>query len=171
MNNILSNMLRFLVLIALQVFVCSQINLFGFATPAVYLLALLLLPLELPLSAQYFIGFVTGLVIDMFAHTLGVNAFACVMVMFARPYLVRNLNAGKASEGIDRPVPGVKDFKWLFIYTSILSLLHQICVVMLETLSFANFGHTLLAILCNTIFTIFLLLCLLYIFFSAERKY
>ena len=154
MNNVISNILRFLLLIVLQVFVCNHINLFGFATPALYLLAPLLLPLELPLSAQYFIGFFTGFVVDMFTHTLGVNALACLVVMFVRPYLVKRLDSGKSTEGIIRPVPAVKDTKWIFFYIILLSLLHQVLVIV-----------------CNTVFTSFLLLCSLYLFYSAQSKY
>lgn len=171
MNNVISNILRFLLLIVLQVFVCNHINLFGFATPALYLLALLLLPLELPLSTQYFIGFFTGFVVDMFTHTLGVNALACLVVMFVRPYLVKRLDSGKSTEGIIRPVPAVKDTKWIFFYVILLSLLHQVLVIMVETSSFANIGHTLLVIVCNTVFTSFLLLCSLYLFYSTQSKY
>ncbi len=154
----------------MQIFVCNSINLFGFATPALYLLALLLLPLELPKSVHYLIGFFSGLIIDMFTHTLGVNAAASVVLMFLRPYIVRLLNGRKTSEGIDRPVPGVKDFKWILIYVLSLSLIHQFLVVMLETSSFRNFGHTLLVVLCNTLFTAFVLVCVEYIFYPAKQN-
>lgn len=170
MNNIISNILRFVVVIFLQIFVCNYINLFGFVTPALYLLALLLLPLELPKSVQYVIGFFTGLIIDMFTHTLGVNAAAGVIVMFVRPYVVRLLNGRGAVEGVDRPEPGIKDFKWIFTYVLLLSFLHQFMSVMLETSSFRNFGHTLLSILCNTAFTAFVILCVEYIFFPTKRN-
>lgn len=170
MNNIISNILRFVVVIFLQIFVCNYINLFGFVTPALYLLALLLLPLELPKSVQYVIGFFTGLIIDMFTHTLGVNAAAGVIVMFVRPYVVRLLNGRSAVEGVDRPEPGIKDFKWIFTYVLLLSFLHQFMSVMLETSSFRNFGHTLLSILCNTAFTAFVILCVEYIFFPTKRN-
>lgn len=170
MNNIISNILRFVVVILLQIFICNYINLFGFVTPALYLLALLLLPLELPKSAQYIIGFFTGLIIDMFTHTLGVNTAACVVVMFVRPYIVRLLNGRSTVEGVDHPEPGIKDFKWIFAYVLLLSFLHQFMVVMLETSSFRNFGHTQLAILCNTVFTAFVILCVEYIFFPTKRN-
>lgn len=170
MNNILANILRFLLLIVLQVFVCNAINLFGFATPALYIMALMLLPFELPKAVQYLIGFFTGLVVDMFCHTLGVNSFACVVMMFVRPYLVRLLNGRKTTEGVERPIPGVKDFKWIAMYVLILSTIHQFFVVLLETCSFANFGHTLFAMLCNMLFTVFVILCVEYIFFPIKRN-
>lgn len=170
MQNIIINIVRILGLVLLQLMVFNGIHLFGFSTPAVYLLALLLLPLELPRSLQYLIGFATGLVIDIFMHIQGVNTAACLIVMFVRPYLVKILNGRNSTEGVDRPIPGVKDFKWLLMYVLLLSLLHQLLVVMLETKSFHNFGYTSLAILCNTIFTAFLVLCIEYIFFPIRKN-
>lgn len=168
MNNVLSNIFRFVIVLLLQIFVCNYIHLFGFLTPALYLLALLLLPLELPKSLQYIIGFATGFVIDMFAHTMGINALACTVVMFIRPYWVKIINGRNTTEGVDRPVPGVKDFKWMLFYVLVLTLIHQILVVMIETFAFRNFGHTALVILGSTLFTSFVLLCVLYIFFPVR---
>lgn len=170
MNNILANILRFIIVLLLQLMICSNIHLFGFATPAIYLLALLLLPLELPKSVQYIIAFATGFVVDLFAHTLGVNTAACLIMMFLRPYLVKMLNGRNTTEGVDRPVPGVKDFKWMFTYVLLLSFIHQFFFIMLEVSSFRHFGHTMLTILCDTLFTAFTLLCVIYIFFSPRKK-
>jgi len=170
MQNILLNIVRIVGLLMLQLMAFNGIHLFGFSTPAVYLLALLLLPLEWPKSVQYLIGFVVGLTIDIFMHTLGVNSAACLLVMLVRPYLVRLLNGRNVTEGVDKPEPGVKDFKWLLVYTLLLSFLHQFIVVMFETKSFHNFGHTSLAIICDTIFTAFLVLCLEYLFFPNRKN-
>ena len=89
MNNIIANILRFLILLIVQVIVCQHICLFGYMTPALFLLALFLLPLELPLSLQYFIGFATGFVVDAFALPVGfliyadLNLFVSVDLCFA----------------------------------------------------------------------------------------
>ena len=56
MNNVISNILRFLIMLIVQIVICQHVCLFGYMTPALYLLALFLLPLELPLSLQYLIG-------------------------------------------------------------------------------------------------------------------
>ncbi len=172
MNNILSNVLRFLILLILQITVCQHICLFGYMTPAIYLLALLLLPMDLPLSLQYFIGFVSGLVVDAFAHTLGVCSFAATLMMFARPYVAHFLNGSGNNiyENIDRPVPGIKDFRWIFLYTLSLTTLYQITAVILETMTFKNFGHTLLVILGNTVFSVFVILCVEYIFHPTVKN-
>lgn len=172
MNNTIANILRFLILLIVQVTICQHICLFGYLTPALFLLALFLLPLELPLSLQYLIGFVSGFVVDAFAHTLGVSSFACTLMMFLRPYIAHWLNGNNnnAFENIDRPVPGVKDFRWVFLYTLILTSIYEITAVMLETMTFKNFGHTLLVILGNIVFTVFVILCIEYIFHSHTKN-
>lgn len=172
MNNIISNILRFLLLLVAQVAICQHVCLFGYTTPALFLLALFLLPLELPLSLQYLIGFATGFVVDAFAHTLGVSSFACTLVMFLRPYIVRMLNGSNnvKFENIDRPEPGVKDFRWILLYTLILTSIYEISAVLLETMTFKNFGHSLLVIFGNTVFTVLVILCIEYIFHSRTRN-
>ena len=172
MNSIITNILRFLILLVAQITICQHICLFGYMTPALFLLALFLLPLELPLSVQYLIGFATGFVVDSFAHTLGVSTFSCTLMLFFRPYIVRFLNGANnvKFENIDRPVPGVKDFRWIFLYTLILTSLYEIVSVLLETMTFKNFGHTTLVILGNIIFTVFVILCIEYIFHPRANK-
>ncbi len=170
MNNVTANILRFLIMILLQVFLCDYIHLFGFITPAFYLLALFLLPLDMPKSAQYLVGFATGYIVDMFGHTLGVNAAACTVIMFIRPYLTRFLNGRKVSDTVDKPIPGVKNFKWLALYAAVLTLVHQTMVIMVETATFSHFGHTLLCILGNSLLTAFFILCTEYIFYPVKGK-
>ena len=172
MNNVVANILRFSVLLLVQVAICQHISLFGYMTPALFLLALYLLPLEMPLSLQYVIGFATGFVTDAFAHTLGVSSFACTLLMFLRPYIVRMLNGANnvKFENIDRPVPGVKDFRWVFLYTLTLTSIYEVVAVLLETMTFKNFGHTLLVIVGNTLFSVFVILCIEYIFHSRVKN-
>ena len=172
MNNVVANILRFFVLLLVQVAICQHISLFGYMTPALFLLALYLLPLEMPLSLQYVIGFATGFVTDAFAHTLGVSSFACTLLMFFRPYIVRMLNGANnvKFENIDRPVPGVKDFRWVFLYTLTLTSIYEVVAVLLETMTFKNFGHTLLVIIGNTLFSVFVILCIEYIFHSRVKN-
>lgn len=71
------------VAIALQVLVFNHLSIFG-GVVMVYSIALLKLPVETNRVAQIFIGFLTGLIIDVFCNTLGMNAFAGVTLMLFR---------------------------------------------------------------------------------------
>jgi len=177
MNNVLSNIIRCVVALLLQIFICNYIHLFGYITPAIYLFALFLLPTEsgsghtvLRLPAQYLIGFVMGFIVDMFTHTLGVNAAACIIMLIFRPYVINWLNGRKTSEGNDRPVPANKDFRWMLWFTITLTLIHQTAVVMLETFTFHHFGKTLMVILGNTVLTTIVILCIDYLFYSDTKR-
>lgn len=172
MNNpVFSNIFRFVLFLLLQIFICNHIHLFGFINPNIYLLALLLLPFDIPRPVQYLIAFATGFIVDIFQMTFGIHASAALLIMFLRPYWVAALNIGKKKvEKMEVPIPGQKDLKWLVTYTSVLVLLHQILVTMLEVFSFYRFGYTMLGILVNTVFTTLLILCVQYIFMQEKKN-
>lgn len=169
MNRVWINILRFALLLAVQILICNHVHLFGFINPYLYILALLLLPLEIPRSAQYLIAFCTGLIIDAFLMTYGVHASASLLLVFVRPYLVHLLNGRHVTEGIERPVPGVKDFRWLFLYTLILVFIHQFTVILLETFNLKEFIFTLLVSIGNTLFTTLIILSVEYIFIPVKK--
>lgn len=170
MNKIVVNILRFILLIAVQVLVCNHVHLFGFINPYIYILIFLLLPLEIPKTAQYLIAFGAGLIVDIFSMTYGVHASASLLVAFVRPYLVNMLNGRHAPEGPDRPVPGEKDFKWLLLYTLILVFIHHFTITLLETFNLKEFGRTLWVSVVNTLFTSLVILCIEYIFIPVKKR-
>ncbi|MBO7491261.1 MAG: rod shape-determining protein MreD [Bacteroidales bacterium] len=170
MNSTLTNIIRCIIALLLQIFICNYIHLFGFLTPAIYLFALFLLPTDLPKSVQYLIAFAMGFVVDMFTHTLGVNAAASIILMFARPYISNLMNGRKTIEINDRPMPAHKDFRWMLGFTFLLTLIHQTAVVMLETFSFRHFGKTVLVIIGDTILTVIVILSIDYLFYSQTKR-
>ena len=108
MNNELTKQLfRFLLLLALQVLICNHICLFGFMSPDIYLLALMLLPLTLSKSVQYIIAFATGLIVDLFALTYGIHALASLLMITLRPWIIILLSINKKK--MDENVPSPKN--------------------------------------------------------------
>lgn len=170
MNNATSNILRFLLTIIAQILVFRYVQLFGCVNVAIYLMALLMLPFEIPRWVQYLIAFATGFIIDSFNMTYGINASASMIMMFVRPYLVVALNGRKTDDIVDKPLPGTKDFRWLLAYTVILIFIHQFTTVMLETFTFRHFWKTILVILGNTILSSFVILCCEYIFIPVKKR-
>jgi len=170
MNKLASNISRFFILILLQVFVFNYVQWFGFLNPVVYLLFLILLPLEIPKSVQYILAFVTGFIVDAFLSTYGIQAFACVLMVFLRPYIILVLNGLKPLEAGVKPVPGVKDFAWILVYTLLLVFVQQITVTILETLHWVNWWRIIWTSVANTLFTTFIILCVEYIFYAGKGK-
>ncbi|MBQ7489644.1 MAG: hypothetical protein IJT51_03895 [Bacteroidales bacterium] len=168
---VIENLLRFVVLLLLQVFVCNYVHLFGLFNPNIYILALLLLPFEMSSSLQYLIAFATGGVVDLFLMTYGVHAAASLLLVFARPYVLMALTAGTVKqENLEVPMPGQKTWQWLAVYTFIMAFMHQFAVSLLEVFSFSRFYMTLFVAIGDTIFTTLLIVALLYIFSPVKKK-
>jgi len=170
MNKFAANFSRFVVLILLQVFVFNYVQWFGFLNPAIYLLFLILLPLEILKSGQYIIAFITGFVVDAFLRTYGIQAFACVLMVFLRPYIVLILNGFKPIESGVIPRPGVKDFVWILVYTFLLVFVQQLTVTILETLQWVEWWRIVWSSALNALFTTFIILCIEYIFYAGKSK-
>lgn len=83
-----SSYLRFflysLVLVALQVWVLSPIALFRVATPFLYPILLLLLPIGTGRSTQTVLGFGIGMLLDIFSLTPGLHTTAFTMTAYLR---------------------------------------------------------------------------------------
>jgi hypothetical protein len=170
MNKFVNNLSRFFLLLTLQVFVFNYVQWFGFLNPLVYLLFLILLPLEIPKSFQYIIAFVTGFIVDAFLKTYGIQTFACVLMVYLRPYVILVLNGFKPLDAGVRPVPGIKDFNWILVYTLLLVFVHQITVAILEIFQWAQWWRIVWTSFANTLFTTFIILCVEYIFYAGKNK-
>ena len=88
MNVYLKNILRFCIIILLQVLILNKITLrwwsepsgFPVFIPYVYPLFILLLPFETPVWALLIMGFILGTTVDSFMNTAGMHAFATVVL-------------------------------------------------------------------------------------------
>ena len=170
MNNVFAQIFRFLILITLQVLICNNIHLFGFLNPQLYVLALLLLPIELKKSAQYMIAFFTGLTVDFFLQTFGIHALACLILIAVRPAFVFILSGSRPQDAILKPIPGVKDFKWLVLYTIGLVFIHQLIVTGVETFTWTEWLRISWISIANTLFTTVIILAIEYTFISEKIK-
>ena len=168
---VIEQVLRFLVLLALQVFVCNYVHLFGLFNPNLYIMALLLLPLNLSDPVQYLIAFATGSVVDMFTMTYGVHAAASLLFVFLRPKVIMAFTAGTVKrENLEIPVPGQKTWQWLSIYTFSIAFIHQFTASLLEAFSFRNFHLTLAVAFVDTLFTTLLIVALQFVFTPIKKK-
>lgn len=171
MNNIvLKNIIRFLILVIIQVFVLNNIRINGYINPYLYVLFILLLPFETPGWLLLISSFLIGLVVDIFAHTPGLNASASVLMAFCRPSLIRFLSGTKGIEsGME---PGIKDmgFKWFFMYSFVLIFIHHTLFFFLEVFRFNEFPQTLKLILFSTLSSLALVLLSQYLFIKQKDK-
>ena len=77
-------LIRFLLLIPLQVLIANHMRLFGYINPQICLLFVLWYPLKKDVSGFLANSFLFGLIIDMFSNSGGVNAAACLLIAYTR---------------------------------------------------------------------------------------
>lgn len=90
MNNVIvHNAVRFVALLILQLFFMDQINFLGYINPMVYILFVLLFPLENNRWGFLLLAFLLGIIMDTFQDTGGAHAVATVTLAFIRPLLLK----------------------------------------------------------------------------------
>ncbi len=166
---LLSNLLRFLVLVLVQALVLDHMDVAnGYMVPCLYVLFLLLLPFELPAWALLVIGALTGLTMDFFSSTPGMHMSACVVMMFGRIHLQDLMAPRDGYEFGMRPTVSSMGIAWFITYAGLLILLHHIWLFAVEVYSFDRLGGAFLRALLSAIFT--LALCLVTLFLTARPQ-
>jgi len=173
MNVYLKNILRFCVILLLQVLILNNITLrwwsepsgFPIFIPYIYPLFILLLPFETPVWALLLLGFVTGLTVDSFMNTAGMHACATVLMAYLRTNVLNALLPRNLSEYANQQ-PSIKNMGWMpfLVYSSFLIVLHHILFFTVELWSFTNIGTLLLKILASTITSMLFIVVYLLLF-------
>jgi len=169
-RTIILNLLRFIVLIFIQVFLLKNISLYNLSTPYLYILFILLLPFNTPNLLLFALAFVLGITIDSFYDTPGLHAAACVLLAFVRTIFI-NLTVQK--EGFDNePEPTLANmgFTWFLTYTAILTLFHHFLLFNLEVFRFSEIQYTFSRILLSAVFTIFLIIISGLLFYRRKER-
>jgi rod shape-determining protein MreD len=158
------NVIRFIVLVLLQIFILNNINFRGYLDPYLYVLFILLLPFDTPKWIQLTSAFLIGFFVDLFSHSLGMNAAASVFMAFLRPSILQLLSPGREYDPAVPPGISGFGFRWFLSYSLILIFLHHFVLFILEAFGFHDFLSTLYRILINTVFTTLLILLSQFLF-------
>ncbi len=154
----LKEALVFILLILVQVLLLNRINIFGIATPVLYLYFLLKLPIG---RNQFYViisGFLMGLIIDVFLNTPGVNTAATtIMATFKRP--ITSLFYDR--EIYDEFVPSVRNTIGSFVrFTIFMVLTHLTLLFLIESFTLFNILNTIIRIIASSLISILLILAL-----------
>jgi len=171
MSNIITrNIIRFIVLLLIQVLLLNNIKFNGYLNPYFYILFILLLPKETPKWLLLVSAFLLGFGVDIFMKSFGINAAATVLVAFIRPSLIKYLSTGKDIE--PNMQIGIKSFgfRWFFLYSLILIFVHNFVLYFLDIFSFNEILLTFYNILLGTIITLSLVIIIQYLFYNIKMK-
>lgn len=142
-----------LVLVVVQL-VCNKIVLFNVAMPVVFIYLILRLPVNLHSGWVLTVAFFTGLIIDIFNNTPGMNALACTIMGAARRPV---FNAFVSRENdMNIPIPsvdsmGVSDY---FRYMATLVTLYCTLIFTIQAFTLHDALLTLARIAASSVLSV-----------------
>lgn len=155
-QTLLQNIFRFILLVLAQVLVLNNIQFLGFISPYIYILFILSLPVKFPRWLVLVLAFVLGITIDIFSNTLGLHAFATVLIAFFRDPLINRLTTIEENANFD-PSFGTMGISAYIKYVVFLVLIHHLTLFFLEAFTFAHFWLTLSRAILSALVTIVLI--------------
>lgn len=151
-----------------QVLLLKNLVLFNMAFCLVYVVFILLLPVETNNLLLMVAGFLLGLTIDIFYDSLGMHAMALVAVGYARNYWLGVITPQGGYDSGLPPTLASNGLQWFLIYSIPLLFLHHFILFFVEAGDFSRFGFTLLKVGTSLLFTLAVVLILQY--FSLDRR-
>lgn len=148
----------FFILVLVQVLVCNNISIFNVATPFIFIYLLVRLPITVSTNWMLTIAFFTGLTVDIFSDTQGMNALACTLLGAARNLIIR-LYVPRRDEITDT-IPSTKSLgigvfmKYLFTMV----LCYCTIIIFIEAFTLRNLLISLLRIAGSTALSFIILL-------------
>lgn len=165
MSIYVKNILRFLLLVAIQVWLLDDIHLRWWGdnisgappfTPYIYPLIILLLPINTPTWVMLILSFCTGLCIDAFMDTGGMHAAASLLMGFSRMSVLTAILPNRIEE-FKQSTPSARymGLNAFLLYAGLLSLIHHSLFFILEIWSWSSIGYLLLKIICTLATSLF----------------
>ncbi|GAA4830077.1 hypothetical protein [Algivirga pacifica] len=160
----------FFVLILLQGIFLRNFALFDYALLYPYVALILILPFGIRNMTALFMSFFLGLIVDVFYDTLGMHAAACVLMAFARIYILKLMSKEEQADDLTTlPSVSSRGFQWFALYAFILVSVHHVGLFALEYFNTRLFLSALLRGVASATFTVTVIVSVQYIFGGARK--
>lgn len=169
-NRLIINILRFFGLLLFQVLIIDNIRLGYYIHPYIYVLFIFLLPFNIQKWQLLLLGFITGLSVDFFNGTPGLNAAATVFMAFIRPYVINGMTRRKDINHNDEPSFNNMGFSWFLLYSLLLLTAHNFTLFLLETFSFKLIGVVMMQTLLSVLSSLLLIFIITLLFKKSNKK-
>ena len=153
-SRVFKYLLFFALVLIFQVVILNNIQFSGYINPYMYVMIIMLLPMDFPQWLLLIVSFATGFVIDASSGTPGMHSAASVMAGFVRPYILMSISPRDGYEQGASPTISMYGFRWFVLYALLMILIHHLTLFFIEVFRFADFFRTLLRVLLSTIFSL-----------------
>ena len=161
------NIVLMIVLVLAQVLVCNRIMLFGVA---VFIYVVVSLPMKLKTDWLLTWAFVSGLLVDVFVDTPGVNALSCTLLaMMKKPVLYAYIPRDDHTKNV---VPSLSTLGFAVYakYLLTMSALYCVMVFTIEYFSFASVKEIVTMSAASAVLTFLILLAIDSLIISRREK-
>jgi rod shape-determining protein MreD len=154
-------------LLAAQIIIFNNIDLFGYINPFPYILFIILFPVNGNKQLLIVTSFILGITMDLFCNSGGVHAAACLILAYARPYIF------KFAFGLSYEYQTIKindvltPERFSFLLVSV--VIHHLTLFILEVFQLSSLWDILLRTIVGTLFTLLICIILIYIFKPSKR--
>jgi hypothetical protein len=147
------HIILFFVYVLVQVMLFKNLVLFDSAFCFLYVAFILLLPFELSTLLIILIGFIIGFTIDIFYSSMGLHAFATVLMSYLRNYWLSVITPQGGYDTGNSPTIATNGVQWFLVYAIPLVFIHHFVLFFLEASGFDMFWFTMLKIMGSLLFT------------------
>jgi len=159
----------FFIYLLVQVLLFRNLVLFNTAFCFLYIVFILLLPIELSVIVLMGIGFILGFTIDIFYDSMGLHAFATVLVSYVRNYWMATITPQGGYDSGSSATIASNGLQWFLVYTLPLVFLHHLVLFFLEAAGFTLFWYTMLKIVGSLLLTMTVIILLQYVSPQGRR--
>lgn len=168
--NILRHVLRFILLLLLQVFIVGKLNIDTLVQPNILLLFFLTLPVNLKPLPGLLIAFFGGMVLDVFNNSAGFNSTAFLIMMFSRIYYIRAFAHIDVIESGIAPGLSTLGFRWFVFYASLMVSIFHLVYSFIETFSFRYIPQNILSTILSGAVSLGLILLFQLLFYRTRKS-
>lgn len=148
----------------------NQMTILGWATPLLYPLFVLLLPIGMPLGWQLLLAFGMGVSVDAFAQTGGMHALALVFMTFLRPAILGVITPKEGYQPDDQPTIANLGLSWFLVYAGLGFFVHHLVFYLVEVLSLTHWQHMLFRTVFSWVASLLLAILALYVTYPKAGK-
>ncbi|OYT16438.1 MAG: rod shape-determining protein MreD [Bacteroidetes bacterium 4572_77] len=167
---IIKQILRFFVVVVIQIFILNQLQFSGYINPYLYIIFILLLPIKTPQWLSLSLAFILGLTIDVFSQSPGLHTSATLFMAYIRPSVMYSLKiSGELNKDLE-PNLNNMETSWVLMYISILILAHHTVYFFLEAFSFSFILNTVYSVLFSSMSTFVVVVLAQLLTFKKSQK-
>ena len=166
----LNILINALILIPVQAVFFNNMVLFGTAVPLVFIYIIITLPITYSSSLAMTIGFTTGLAVDIFSDTPGVNALACTLLAFLQRGIFHLYVSNDIDLAEQRPMPRTMSPSVFMKYALTMTAVYCIIVFGIEAIQVFNLKLFVLRVIASTIYSFILIYAIAGLTASSREK-